>query len=91
MKAIASASVGEFGLPKPIPENGEPQIFPKSHVVAFKYYEGVLAFLDENYTEVRSLSVTSAQCFRGANRSQAERRLTQALNDCHKDAKRNKE
>lgn len=27
--------------------------FPKSQQVTFKYYEGVLAFLEENYVEVR--------------------------------------
>jgi hypothetical protein len=28
--------------------------FPKSHRVTFRYYEGVLFFLEENYIEVRS-------------------------------------
>lgn len=28
--------------------------FPKSQQVTFKYYEGVLFFLEENYVEVRS-------------------------------------
>lgn len=28
------------------------EAFPKSHAVAFKYYRGVIAFLDEHYTEV---------------------------------------
>lgn len=26
--------------------------FPKSHIVTFKYYLGVIHFLDENYAEV---------------------------------------
>lgn len=26
--------------------------YPKSHIVTFKYYVGVIYFLDENYTEV---------------------------------------
>jgi hypothetical protein len=26
--------------------------FPKSHIVTFKYYVGVICFLDENYAEV---------------------------------------
>ena len=26
--------------------------FPTSHIVTFKYYRGVIAFLDERYTEV---------------------------------------
>lgn len=28
------------------------KLFPKSHVVTFKYYRGVIAFLEENYSEV---------------------------------------
>lgn len=28
------------------------EAFPKSHRVTFKYYEGVLFFLEENYLEV---------------------------------------
>jgi COP9 signalosome complex subunit 12 len=28
------------------------KLFPKSHVVTFKYYRGVIAFLEESYTEV---------------------------------------
>lgn len=46
--------------------------FPKSQQVTFKYYEGVLFFLEENYTD-------------------AEKRLTEALDLCHKDATKNKE
>jgi hypothetical protein len=30
--------------------------FPKSQQVTFKYYEGVLAFLEENYAAVRRKS-----------------------------------
>jgi COP9 signalosome complex subunit 12 len=29
--------------------------FPKSHIVAFKYYVGVICFLEENYTEVGNI------------------------------------
>lgn len=46
--------------------------FPKSQQVTFKYYEGVLFFLEENYIE-------------------AEKRLAEALDLCHKDQMRNKE
>lgn len=46
--------------------------FPKSQQVTFKYYEGVLFFLEENYIE-------------------AEKRLADALDLCHKDQMRNKE
>ena len=31
------------------------QLYPKSQRVTFKYYEGVLFFLEENYVEVRSI------------------------------------
>jgi hypothetical protein len=30
--------------------------FPKSHIVTFEYYVGVIHFLDENYAEVRDAS-----------------------------------
>ena len=37
--------------------------FPKSQQVTFKYYEGILCFLDENYVEVRStLSGITVEC-----------------------------
>jgi hypothetical protein len=35
--------------------------FPKSHQVTFKYYVGVIYFLEENYEEVRQRN-TSNQC-----------------------------
>jgi hypothetical protein len=31
----------------------ELEAFPKSHIVTFKYYVGVIHFLDENYREVK--------------------------------------
>lgn len=33
--------------------------YPKSHIVTFKYYVGVIHFLDENYTEVCSSGILS--------------------------------
>lgn len=33
------------------------EMFPKSQRVTFKYYEGVLFFLEENYTEVGVRSI----------------------------------
>lgn len=33
--------------------------FPKSQQVTFKYYEGVLAFLEENYVDVSSWCIRS--------------------------------
>jgi hypothetical protein len=38
-------------------------VFPKSQQVTFKYHEGVLAFLEENYVHVRSqFPNNSARC-----------------------------
>ncbi|KAG6013029.1 COP9 signalosome (CSN) subunit [Claviceps pusilla] len=48
------------------------EAFPKAQRVTFKYYEGVLFFLEENYV-------------------QAEKRLFDAWQLCHKDAKNNVE
>ena len=33
------------------------EVFPKSQRVTFKYYEGVLYFLEENYIQVRYIEV----------------------------------
>ena len=30
------------------------EAFPKSHIVTFEYYVGLIHFLDENYSEVRT-------------------------------------
>lgn len=62
--------------------------FPKSQQVTFKYYEGVLFFLEENYVEVRSSKFPTRAV---ADSEQAEKRLAEALGLCHKDAQRNKE
>lgn len=64
--------------------------FPKSQQVTFKYYEGVLSFLEEDYVEV----CERVAPFLLADRTdgyQAEKHLTQAWALCHKDAQRNKE
>jgi COP9 signalosome complex subunit 12 len=37
------------------------KLFPKSHVVTFKYYRGVIAFLEENYSEVGETRPTLAR------------------------------
>lgn len=37
----------------------ELEAFPKSHQVTFKYYVGVIQFLDENYSEVVPLFLSS--------------------------------
>ncbi|OTB02992.1 hypothetical protein M426DRAFT_322221 [Hypoxylon sp. CI-4A] len=45
--------------------------FPKSQQVTFKYYEGVLAFLEENYVEAeKHLTTAWAMCHKDANRNQ---------------------
>ena len=33
----------------------ELDVFPKSHVVTFKYYLGVIQFLEEDYASVRNI------------------------------------
>jgi hypothetical protein len=63
--------------------------FPKSQQVTFKYYEGVLAFLEENYAEV-GVSTSSLHPAILKNQ-QAEKHLTEAWDLCHKDARKNKE
>ncbi|KAJ2992753.1 hypothetical protein NUW58_g2063 [Xylaria curta] len=44
--------------------------FPKSQQVTFKYYEGVLAFLEENYVEAeKHLEMAWLMCHKGAQRN----------------------
>jgi hypothetical protein len=64
--------------------------FPKSQQVTFKYYEGVLHFLEENYAEAsfHNFSIKKAKL---ANDLQSEKHLTMAWNLCHRNAMRNKE
>ena len=62
--------------------------FPASQRVTFKYYEGVLFFLEENYVEVCRYST---MILSDAHQSQAEKHLTEAWLLCHKDAHGNKE
>ncbi|KAJ5157080.1 Protein CSN12 [Penicillium canariense] len=43
------------------------EAFPKSHIVTFEYYVGVIHFLDENYAEAeKHLSTAWRLCHRGA-------------------------
>ncbi|MCJ1418090.1 COP9 signalosome (CSN) subunit [Xylographa parallela] len=51
--------------------------FPKSHIVTFKYYVGIILFLEEDYVQ------PTAQ--------KAEEYLTDAWNMCHRGAQRNRE
>ncbi|KAK5631551.1 hypothetical protein RRF57_007265 [Xylaria bambusicola] len=58
--------------------------FPKSQQVTFKYYEGVLAFLEENYVEASEAASFPSE-------PTAEKHLEMAWLMCHKDAQRNLE
>lgn len=66
------------------------EAYPKSQQVTFKYYLGVIYFLEENYDEVSFLQVHLA-ALPLANPLQAEKSLTEAWKMCHKDSIRNKE
>lgn len=37
----------------------ELDVFPKSHIVTFKYYLGVIQFLEEDYAAVRRPSISA--------------------------------
>jgi hypothetical protein len=65
-------------------------VFPKAHQVTFKYYVGVIYFLEENYEEVRQRN-TPNHCQDADPPLQSEKHLTEAWQLCHKDAVRNKE
>ncbi|KAJ5219282.1 PCI/PINT associated module [Penicillium cinerascens] len=46
------------------------EAFPKSHIVTFEYYVGVIHFLDENYAEAEQhLATAWNMCYRGASRN----------------------
>jgi COP9 signalosome complex subunit 12 len=63
------------------------EAFPASQRVTFKYYEGVLFFLEENYVEV---SYVALLC-KSHLTFQAEKHLTEAWRLCHRNAKNNLE
>ena len=72
------------------------ETFPKSHIVTFHYYLGVILFLDENYVQVPVFPATrnlhhAQPDYLPLAPFQAEENLTNALNMCHRDAYRNKE
>ncbi|CAG7941240.1 unnamed protein product [Penicillium nalgiovense] len=47
-----------------------PEVFPKSHIVTFEYYVGVIHFLDENYTEAEEhLTYAWKMCHRDATKN----------------------
>lgn len=64
--------------------------FPKSQRVTFKYYEGVVYFLEENYAEVWPPGKKKNRVH-DTNTQQAEKHLTEAYELCYKHATRNKE
>jgi hypothetical protein len=60
------------------------EMFPKSQRVTFKFYEGVLLFLEENYLKV---SIFPVQLMDQSHFIfQAESHLNEAWQLCHKDA-----
>lgn len=65
--------------------------FPKSQRVTFKYYEGVLFFLEENYVEVCCISILYGVWVFNNNCLQAEKYLVEAWQLCQKDARPNAE
>lgn len=66
------------------------EAFPKSHIVTFKYYVGVIFFLEEDYTQVLLLT-SSNQHFILTNTGKAEENLTEAYRRCYASSYRNKE
>ena len=64
--------------------------FPKSHVVTFKYYVGVIHFLEEDYVQVGIWNLARAQVD-SLWSAQAEENLTDAWTLCLPNAIRNKE
>lgn len=67
--------------------------FPKSHIVTFEYYVGVIHFLEENYTQA-SPPIPHQQnqpSLTHPSLPQAEVHLNSALRLCHRSAQRNKE
>lgn len=69
----------------------ELESFPKSHQVTFKYYVGVILFLEENYAEVLYTYPQNSSSQWLTEIPQAEKHLTEAWSLCHNDATRNKE
>lgn len=67
------------------------EVFPKSHIVTFKYYVGLIHFLDENYAEVNSNPGLCPPLRLTLAFGQAEEHLAYAWNMCHKDAVKNRE
>lgn len=67
------------------------EAFPKSHIVTFKYYVGLIHFLDEDYVIVCSSLLSFQSGYNLLTLVQAEQNLTSAYRLCHRHANRNKE
>lgn len=66
------------------------EAFPRSHIVTFKYYVGVIFFLEENYKQVHTLSQSSNK-MNLTDITQAEENLTEAYKLCLSSSHRNRE
>lgn len=64
--------------------------FPRSHIVTFKYYVGVIFFLEENYKQVYICSQSSDK-LNMTDTTQAEENLTEAYELCLSSSHRNRE
>jgi hypothetical protein len=67
------------------------EAFPKSHIVTFKYYVGVIFFLDESYEKARNKVICVERDANIILTVQAEENLTHAWRLCHRNSIRNKE
>ncbi|KAI5303156.1 60S ribosomal protein L20 [Ascosphaera pollenicola] len=67
--------------------------FPKSHIVTYKYFVGLMAFLEEKYVEVCLEPLISEPQAKITHMvyEQAEEHLTYAFRLCHRDSYKNKE
>ncbi|KAI4088280.1 MAG: hypothetical protein LQ344_006194 [Seirophora lacunosa] len=72
--------------------------FPKSHIVTFRYYVGVIHFLDEEYHKPQKKKRKQSRRNKNTQtkltsppQTQAEENLTSAYHMCHRSAHRNKD
>ena len=66
------------------------EAFPKSHIVTFKYYVGVIFFLEEDYKQVSFFTPPNEHPII-TNTEKAEESLTEAYRLCYASSYRNKE
>lgn len=67
------------------------EAFPRSHIVTFKYYVGVIFFLEEDYKQVCPPSPHNYRCLTPNNMTKAEENLTEAYKLCLASSHRNRE